>query len=72
MNDKDKSRGEMVKKLIQSIVEYLTQHDKKELLVFLVDEHILDSILELEEIVDVYLLEEGIHRKRSNNGKGWW
>ena len=55
-----------LKKLIRSTVEYLIQHDKKELVEFIkefqrdVGEDLLDTVLELEELVDVYLLYEFI------------
>ena len=61
-------REETMKKLIQSTVEYLIQHDKKELLELInefradVAEDFLDTVLVLEEIVDVYLLEEIIRK----------
>ena len=57
-----KSPGKKIMMLIQSIVEYLIQHDKKELLDVVnefrkdVDDDFLDTVLELEELVDVYLL----------------
>ena len=60
----DKSPDETIKTLIQSTVEYLIQHDEKELLDVAnefrkdVDDDFLDTVLELEELVDVYLLEE--------------
>ena len=58
----DKSPDEKIKMLIQSTVEYLIQHDKKELLDVVdefrkdVDDDCHDTVLELEELVDVYLL----------------
>ena len=62
----DKTEGDKgnLKKLIQSTVEYSIQHDKKELLELMnkfrkdVGEDVLDTVLELEELVDVYLLEK--------------
>ena len=63
----DKTEGEThegnLKKLIQYAIEYSIQHDKEELLELMkefrkdVDEDFLDTVLELEELVDVYLLE---------------
>ena len=63
----DKSPDE--KTLIQSTVEYLIQHDKKELLDVVnefrkkVDGDFLDTLLELEELVDVYLLKEFLEKE---------
>ena len=51
-----------LKKLIRSTVEYLIQYDKKELLELIkefrkdVGEDVLNTVLEFEELVDVYLL----------------
>ena len=56
-------------KLIQSTIEYSIQHNKKELLELMnefrkyVDEDFLDTVLELEELVDVYLLEEFLEKE---------
>ena len=61
----EEDEGKM-KKLIRSTVEYLIQHDKKELLESIkefrkdVGEDVLDTVLELKELVDVYLLDEFI------------
>ena len=58
---KTQENKEKLKKLIQSTIEYSIQHDKKELLELMnefrkdVDEDFLDTVLELEELVDVYL-----------------
>ena len=55
-----------LKKLIRSTVEYLIQHDKKEVLELIrgfrkeVDEDVLDTVYDLEELVVVYLLDEFI------------
>ena len=55
--------------LIQSTIEYSIQHDKKELLELVnefrkhVDEVILDTVLELEEVVNVYLLGEFLDKE---------
>ena len=55
-----------LKKLIRSTVEYLIQHDKKELLELIkefrkdVGEDVLNTVLELEGLVDFYLLDEFI------------
>ena len=65
----DETRGGKLKKLIQSPIEYSTQHDKEELLELMnefrkdVDEDFLDIVLELEELVDVYLLEEFLEKE---------
>ena len=62
--DEDKSPDVKIKTIIQSTVEYLIRHDKKELLELVnefrkdVGGDILDTVLELEELVNVYLLEE--------------
>ena len=62
----DETREGKLKKLIRLTVECLTQHDKKELLELIkefrkdVGEDFLDTVLELEELVDVYLLDEFI------------
>ena len=75
--DEDESREESVKKLIQSTVEYLIQHDKKELLKLMnefrtdVGEDFVDTVLELEELVDIYLLEEFIVNQPKTD-KDWW
>ena len=59
-------REESVKKLIQSTVEYLIQRDEKELLELTyefrtdIGEDFLDIVLELEDLVDVYLFAEFI------------
>ena len=66
---KKTSPDEKIKKLIQSTVEHLIQHDKKELLDVVnefqndVDDDFLDTVLELEELVDVYLLEEFLEKE---------
>ena len=55
----DESREGKLKKLIRSTVEYLIQHDKKELLQLIKEfqkdagEDFFDTVLELEELVDV-------------------
>ena len=68
MEDEDKSLDEKIKTLIQSTVEYLIRHDKKELLELVngfkkdVGEDFLDTVLKLEELVDVYLLKEFLEK----------
>ena len=60
-----------VKTLIQSTIEYSIQYDKKELLELMnefrkdVNEDFLYTVLELEELVNVYLT-RGILRKRTD------
>ena len=67
--DKDKSPDEKIKTIIQSTVEYLIQHDKKELLELVngfrkdVGGDFLDTVLEFEELVDVYLLKEFLKKE---------
>ena len=67
--DEDKSPDEKIKTLIQSTVEYLMQHDKKELLELVnefrkdIGDDFLDTVLELEELVDVYLLKEFLEKE---------
>ena len=62
--DEVKSRVEKINTLIRSIGEYSIQDDKKDLLELMhefrkdVGEDFLDTVLELKELVDVYLLEE--------------
>ena len=64
----DKSHDEKIKTLIQSTVEYLIQYNKKELLELVnefrkdVGEDFLDTVQELEELVNVYLLEEFLEK----------
>ena len=62
--DSDDNNGETLKKLIQSTFEYLIQPDKKELMElikeFRQDADALDTANELEELIDVYLLDEFI------------
>ena len=63
-HDDEVSREAKIEKLIQSTVEYLIQPDKKELLE-LIDElrkevDDLDVVQELEELIQVYLLDEFI------------
>ena len=62
-----KTEDEKIKTLIQSTVEYKIQQDKKELLELMREfrkdvgedeDAFLDTVLELEELVDVYLLNE--------------
>ena len=62
-DDEDEGKQE---KLIRSTTDYLIQPDKKELIELIKefpkdvgeDDDILDTVIELEELVDVYLLEE--------------
>ena len=67
--DEDKSPDEKIKMLIQSTVEHLIQHDKKELVELMhefrkgVGENFLDTVLELEELVVAYLLEEFLKKE---------
>ena len=67
--DKTEDDKGNLQKLIQSTIEYSIQHDKKELLELMnefrkdVDEDFLDTALELEELVDVYLLEEFLEKE---------
>ena len=61
-----------LKKLIQSIFEYSIQPDKKELMElikeFRQDADTIDTVQELEELIDVYVLDEFI-RQRANYRK---
>ena len=63
--EEDKAEDENIKTLIQSTLEYLIQQDKKELLELMRefrkdvgedDDAFRDTVLEFEELVDVYLL----------------
>ena len=64
-----KINDEQIKTIIQSTVKHLIQHEKKELLELMhewrkgVGEDFPDSVLELEELVDVYLLEESFEKE---------
>ena len=57
--DKTEDDKGKLRKLIQSTIEYSIQRDKKELLELMngfrkdVDEDFLDTVIELEELVDV-------------------
>ena len=68
--DKTEDDKGKLKKLIQSTIDYLIQYDKKELLDLMnefrkdVDENFLDTVLELEEFAEVYLLEEFLEKIR--------
>ena len=68
-----KTENEKITSLIQSTVEYLIQQDKKELLELMrefrkdVGEDFLDTALELEELVDVYLLDEFLEKEPIRN-----
>ena len=59
----DETREGKLKEIIRSIVKYLIPHDIKELLELIkefrkdVGEDNFDGVLELEELVDVWLLE---------------
>ena len=67
--DKTEDDKGKLRKLIQSTIEYSIQHDNKELLELMnefrkdVDEDFLDTVIELEKLVDVYLLEEFLEKE---------
>ena len=71
LDEEDKTEDDKgkLKRLIQSTIEYSIQHDKKELYELMnefrkdVDECFLNTVLELEELVDVYLLEEFLEKE---------
>ena len=71
--EEDKTENENIKSLIQSTVEYLIQQDKKELLELMhefrkdVGEDFHDTVLELEELVDIYLLDEFLQKEPIKN-----
>ena len=69
--EEDKAEDEKIKTLIQSTVEYLIQQDKKELLElmreFRKDVGEDDIVLELEELVDVYLLNAFLEKEPIRN-----
>ena len=64
--EKDKREDEKIKRLIQSTIEYSIQHDEKEMLDLMnefrkdvgEDDDFLDTVLELEELMDVFLFGE--------------
>ena len=62
----DETHERKPKKIVRSTTDYLIQHDKNKLWELIkefrkdVGEDILDTVLELEELVDVYLLDEFI------------
>ena len=66
--EEDKMEDEKIKTIIQSTIEYSIKHDKKELLElmneFRKDDEFLDTVQELEELADVYLLGEFLKKNR--------
>ena len=67
--EEDKTEDEKIKTLIQSTIEYSIQHDKNELLELMhgfrkdVSDDFLYTVLELEELVEVYLLGEFLEKE---------
>ena len=71
--EEDKMEDEKFKTFMLSTVVYFIQQDKKELLELLhefqkdVSEDFCDTVLELEELVDVYLLNEFLGKELIRN-----
>ena len=69
LQEKTRRKLQIKHPMKRSTVEYLIQHDKKELLDVVnefrkdVDDDFLDTVLELEELVDVYLPEEFLEKE---------